>query len=181
MTAEAAAPDPLTLDEFVALMRERILTERIPPSVAFDRLNGRIILDDEAEMTLLRTGAIQLVGAIMHDVRSAPHRNREWLRFQTKSPHGRRAWSKHLHELETLRAPFESADGSIKPLLEFSLEDWRYLVDACSHKSASWLDRANAAQQVADIVKDRGVGTTKELPFATLREIEGIISGAWSE
>lgn len=126
----------------------------------------------EAEVELMCEGLRVVIGAQLHWRRNS--RSTDFSRYVRGTPRDRDEWADFV-----LSMPHGAADGTMKALLNFTVDDWTALADTFRTHAVALAKRAKVAEQAAGLLRASGVETTGDLPDADRSALASEVEKVW--
>ncbi len=164
-------------EAITSLVAECIETERVPSEVVEPERLGR--MDPDTLMAFARVGLISDANDLLHQMRGQdaavdgqPVGRRQAVMHPSQGRNGG-AWK------AVERIYHFGADGMLKPLLDFTVEDARKLMRMAEGQRAAWGQRKGWARLLISALDLAKVGVLSELPPEKVGELDDAAEKAW--
>ena len=184
-TAQPAAGQA-SLEDLLAAMAEEA-RRGTPARLAANEVLRRLPPDPAATAELVRFGLISQANAGAASSRTLIARAEDEApppAQGTSTPAAVAAQYQHrgptpAQRRDALLLALEGADGTVKPLLAFTLVDIERFRAICAGQLKGWGARERAMTMAADALTAASAGTVAELPEAALAELRNAVEAAW--
>ena len=180
-TAPTAPVTPsFTVSEAVDFIIAAVERTQRPPSEVIDTDDLLDMLDPSEFRHLARVGLIQIATTAMHHERTGSARDE--LASTTRRRRGYRGDGSNPRTRSVLASiSMEDAEGKIKPLESFTLEDTEVLRITCEKQATGWTKRGEWAARAGELLrKNKRAKSVARLPEKSVAELRQLAAEAWS-